>query len=257
LLVLLSETTALYANLAGAVVRQRNARQAREIAMDAMAASIAHEVRQPLGAVIANADAATIYLSRETPHVEKALGLLTRIGSDAHRANEVIGAVKSMFSNRQNGRMLLDANDIVRESLEIFENDLRVQRVSVVAELDRKLPRLIADRGQLRQVVLNLMTNAIESMSSILDRPRLLRVWTDVAPESSIVTIAVEDSGVGISRTDMDRIFDPFFTTKSTGTGIGLSVCRSIIQAHGGNLEASANRPHGMIFCVNLPVADL
>jgi signal transduction histidine kinase len=129
--------------------------------------------------------------------------------------------------------------------------------VAVVIELDKKLPRLVADRGQLHQVCLNLMTNAIESMNSITDRPRLLRVRTDVTPDSSSVTIAVEDSGVGINRADMDRIFDPFFTTKSTGTGIGLSVCRSIIQAHGGNLEASANRPHGTRFCINLPVSVL
>jgi len=257
LLVLLSETTALYANLAESVMRQRNARQAREIAMEALAASIAHEVRQPLGAMTTNADAATIYLSSETPDVKKAINLLGRVVEDGHRASDVIGSVQSMFSNRRHGRVLVDANDVVREALEAFDVDLRVQRVSVVTELAGKLPRLVADRGQLRQVFLNLMTNAIESMSSITDRPRLLRLRTEVVPQLSSVVIAVEDSGVGINRTDIDRIFDPFFTTKSTGTGIGLSICRSIIEAHGGKMEAFVNRPHGMRFFVNLPVADL
>jgi len=257
LIVLLSETTALYANLAQTVLRQRNARQAREIAMDAIAASVAHEVRQPLGAITTNADAATIYLSRGTPDIKKTLELLARILADGHRASEVIGGVRSMFSNRRHGRVLLDANDVLQEALETLDVDLRVHRVSVVTQLDRKLPRFVADRGQLHQVFLNLMSNAIDSMSSITDRPRLLRVRTDVAPEASSIIISVEDSGIGINRADLDRVFDPFFTTKSTGTGIGLSVCRSIIEAHGGNLKASANNPHGTRFSINLPVADL
>jgi signal transduction histidine kinase len=257
LLVLLSETTALYANLAESVMRQRNARQAREIAMETLAASIAHEVRQPLGAMTTNADAATIYLSSEAPDVKKAIRLLARIVEDGHRASDVIGGVQSMFSNGRHGRVLVDANDVVRDALEAFNVDFRIQRVSVVTELGEKLPRLVADRGQLLQVFLNLMTNAIESMSSITDRPRLLRVRTDVAPQLSSVIIVVEDSGVGINRADIDRIFDPFFTTKSTGTGVGLNICHSIIEAHDGKMEAFVNRPHGMRFFVSLPVADL
>jgi len=162
-----------------------------------------------------------------------------------------------MFSNNLHGRVLLDANDVVREALETLVVDVRVQRVSVVTEFDGRLPHVVADRGQLHQVCLNLMTNAIESMSSVADRPRLLRIRTDVAPDSSSIVIMVEDSGVGVNSTDMDRIFDPFFTTKSTGTGIGLSVCRSIIEAHGGNLEAFVNRPQGMRFFMKLPVIDL
>jgi signal transduction histidine kinase len=131
--------------------------------------------------------------------------------------------------------------------------DLRTQRVSVSTELREGLPQLLADRGQLQQVFLNLIMNAIEAMRSVTDRARLLRIRSDNIQESSSVLVTIEDSGTGIERKDKDRIFEPFFTTKSTGTGIGLSVCRSIVEAHGGSLRASANNPHGTIFYVALP----
>jgi signal transduction histidine kinase len=131
--------------------------------------------------------------------------------------------------------------------------DLRTQRISVSTELRDGLPRLLADRGQLQQVFLNLITNAIEAMRSVTDRAHQLRIRSEIIREYSGVLVTVEDSGTGIANENKQNIFEPFFTTKPTGTGIGLTVCRSIIESHGGSLEASANNPYGTIFHVALP----
>jgi signal transduction histidine kinase len=256
LMVLLSETTALYAILARSTIRRRGAREARQIAMDAMAASIAHEIKQPLAAVVTNANAATRWLASAAPNLDEARAALTRIANDGHRANEVIGSIRSMFKKDMHGRTLLDVNDIVRQVLTMVDIDLQIQQVSSSIDLRERLPQVLADRGQLQQVVLNLITNAIEAMRSVTDRPRLLRITSDILEESSGVLITVEDSGIGIEGKDKDRIFEPFFTTKSAGTGIGLTIIRSIIESHGGIIRVSANNPYGTIFQVALPCRD-
>jgi signal transduction histidine kinase len=252
LLLLLSETTILYANLARSVTRQRGEREARQIAMDAMAASIVHEINQPLGAIVANGNAGLRWLVRATPELDEVSAALKRIVDDGHRVNEVISSIRSMFKKDIHGRALLDANDLVREILKMIELDLRIQGVSVATELRDGLPQLLADRGQLQQVLLNLIMNAIEAMAPVKDRARVLRIRSDVIQESSGVLLTIEDSGTGIDRKDKDRIFEPFYTTKSTGTGIGLAICRSIIDSHGGSLQVSANNPYGTIFHVAL-----
>jgi signal transduction histidine kinase len=257
LLVLLSETTAVYAQLARSVMRQRRDREARQIAMDAMAASIAHEINQPLAAMVTNANAAVRWLTKATPDLDRTLASLNHIVDDGHRVKEVIVGIRSMFQKGAHGRVLLSANDLVREVLKMVAGDLRAQRVSVETELGNGLPQLLADRGQLQQVFLNLITNAIEAMGSITDRARSLRVSSDISQESSDIVVTIEDSGAGIEVKDRDQIFEPFFTTKSTGTGIGLSICRMIVESHGGSLRASANRPYGTIFHVTFPGGDL
>jgi signal transduction histidine kinase len=257
LIVLLSETTTLHAHLARLVMRQRSERKGRQIAMDAMAASIAHEIKQPLAAMVANADAAKRWLARATPDLDKARAALENIASDGHRASEVIGGIRSMFSKDIHGRALLGINDQLREVLKMVEVDLRIQGVSVSIELREGLPQLVADRGQLQQVFLNLITNAIEAMRSVTDRARLLRIRSEMIQESSGVLVTIEDSGAGIDSKDKERIFEPFFTTKSAGTGIGLTICRSIVESHSGSLVAFANKPYGTIFQVTLPSADL
>jgi signal transduction histidine kinase len=131
--------------------------------------------------------------------------------------------------------------------------DLRMERVATSIELRDDLPLVMAERGQLQQVLLNLITNAIEAMHDITDRPRMLRVRSDMNEDASSIRITVEDTGTGIDGKDMEHLFEPFFTTKSAGTGIGLNVCRSIIEAHGGNIKISTNRPHGTVFSLNLP----
>ena len=257
LLVLLSETTALYANLARSVMRQRGERQERQIAMDAMAASIAHEINQPLAAMVTNANAAVRWLTSATPDLDEARGALGRIVDDGHRASEVIGGIRSMFKKGAHGRLLLEINDLVREVLTMVELDLRNHRVSVTTDLRDGLPRLLADRGQLQQVFYNLIVNAIEAMGSVTDRARVLRISSEIIQEPSGIAVAVEDSGTGIKDDDKDRIFEPFFTRKSTGTGIGLTICRSIIESHGGSLRVSASKPYGTIFQATLPSGDV
>ena len=158
-----------------------------------------------------------------------------------------------MFKKDIRGRALLGINDLVREVLKMVELDLRVEGISVATELREGLPQLLADRAQLQQVFLNLIMNAIEAMRPITGRARVLRIRSNIIQDSNCVVVAVEDSGTGIDRNDKDRIFEPFFTTRSTGMGIGLAICQSIIESHGGTLQASANNPYGMIFRVALP----
>ena len=252
LLVLLSETTILYAYLARSVMKQRQDREGRQIAMDVMAASIAHEINQPLGAMVTNANAALRWMANATPDLDETRAALTRIVKDGQRANQVIGGIRSMFKKDIHGRVQLSVNDLVREVATMIEVDLRTRRVLISLELREGLPQLIADRGQLQQVFLNLCANAIEAMR-LVDRARLLRIKSDIIKESSHVLVSIEDSGTGIDGKDRSRIFEPFFTTKSSGTGIGLTICRSIIESHGGSLQVSANHPYGTIFHVALP----
>jgi len=251
LLALLSETTTLYANLALSVMRQRGAREAQQTAMDAMAASIAHEIRQPLGAMVTDASASSRWLRNSPPNLDEALLALNRVVSNGHRAGDVITSLRTMFKKDARGRVSVNINDLVREVLVALDVDLRTQQVSVTTQFNEGIPPLLGDRGQLQQVFLNLVTNAIEAMAT--SRARMLRVSSDTIQQSSGVMVTIEDSGTGIKYEDKDSIFEPFFTTKTDGTGIGLAICRSIVEAHGGTLAAFANRPYGTIFRVALP----
>ena len=257
LVVLLSEKTALYTNLARLVIRQRGAREARQIGMDAMAASIAHEIKQPLASMVTSGHAALNWLDRDKPDLDKARASIERMINASNRANEVIDGIRSMFKRDVHGRASLNINDLVSEVLTMAGVDLQSQRVSVSTELREGLPQLLADRGQLQQVFLNLVVNAIEAMGPVTDRARMLRIRTDLIQESSTILITVEDSGIGIDGESKSRIFEPFFTTKSEGTGIGLAVCWAIIEAHGGSLHASDNNPRGTIFHVALPAGGV
>jgi signal transduction histidine kinase len=254
LIVLLSETTTLYANLARSVLRQRGVREARQVAMDAMAASIAHEIKQPLAAISLNSEAALLCLGRATPDLDEALAALDCVVDDSHRASAVIGGIRSMYRKDSHGRGWLDVNGLVREALTTTEIELRAHRVSVSMEPHNELPQVFADRGQLQQVFQNLIANAIEAMHATPERSRVLRMRSDIIQDPKQIVVSIADSGAGIGEKDKDRIYEPFFTTKSTGTGIGLTICRSIIESHGGMLQASANRPTGTIFEVVLPI---
>jgi C4-dicarboxylate-specific signal transduction histidine kinase len=257
LLALLSETLALYASLAQSIMRRRGDRHARQIAMDAMAAAIVHEIKQPLTAVLSNANAGRRWLKRATPDVNEAYSALDRIANSSQRMSEIVDGVRSMFKKGAHGQTMLDVNELVREALTMVDLDLRTQRISVTTDLDNNLPQLLGDRGQLQQVFLNLISNAIEAMSSVTDRPRDLLIRSALIQETSEVVVAVEDSGVGIEGGNSRQVFEPFFTTKSTGTGVGLTICRVILEAHGGSLQASPNKPYGAVFKIILPSGDL
>jgi signal transduction histidine kinase len=253
LLVLLSETLVLYASLARSIMRQRNERHARQTAMDAMAASIAHEMRQPLGAISLNGEVALLCLTGEKPDLEGAREALRCVVDDSSRANAVISGIRSMFQKGAHGQILLDVNELVRETLTMIDLDLRTYGISVRTDLCNGVLQLTGDRGQLQQVFLNLISNALEAMSPVTDRTRTLQVRTNLVRASSNVVVTVEDSGTGLGGENKDRIFEPFFTTKSTGTGVGLTICRVIVESHGGSLVALANKPYGAIFEITLP----
>jgi signal transduction histidine kinase len=255
LLVLLSETTTLYANLALSVIRQRSAREARQIAMDAMAASIAHEIRQPLAAMVTNASASSRWLTNNPPNIDEALLAQERVVNNGHRAAEVIASLRTMFKKEAHGRVSFGINGLVQEVLTTLDLDLRTRQISVTTQFNENLRPLLGDRGQLQQVFLNLIINAIEAMDT--SHARVLLVSSNTIQQSSGVMVTIEDSGIGIRHEDKDSIFEPFFTTKTDGTGIGLAICRSIVEAHGGTLAALANKPHGTVFRVALPDADM
>ena len=253
LLILLSETLTLYANLVQSATRRRSNREGRQVAMDAMAASIAHEVKQPITAMTFNSDAGLEFLAETPPNINKARAAFEAIANDGIRAGTVVASLRAMFKRNIHQRVRFEVNDLLQEVLNLIEVDLRAQRISVSTELSNGLPQLIADRIQLQQVFLNLTMNAIDAMRSVTDRARILRIRSEFIREPSGVRVTIENSGTGIDSNDKDHIFEPFFTTKSAGTGIGLAICRSIVDSHGGQLQASANHPYGTIFHVVLP----
>jgi C4-dicarboxylate-specific signal transduction histidine kinase len=221
--------------------------------MGEMAASIAHEVNQPLAAIVSNANAGLRWLAHPTPDLTKVDAVLQRVVRDGHRASEVIGSVRAMFKRDVQEKHPLGVNPFIEEALALVQGQLESERISLHMELAIGAPCVLADRVQLQQVVLNLLANAIDAMRGVGDRPRALRVA--VGPgEADNVLIAVADSGPGIAPEDRERIFEPFFTTKTSGMGLGLAICRSIVEAHGGRLSVTPGTPHGAVFQVMLPV---
>ena len=172
---------------------------------------------------------------------------------DGNRATEVIRRVRALANKTEIEKLPLDVSDVAREVLSLLQRELVSNQVSLQMELASALPTILGDRVQLQQVIINLVTNSIEAMQSVTDRPRELAIRSR-KDEPQQVLLSVTDCGVGISAEDADRLFTPFFTTKSSGMGMGLSICRSIMEAHGGRLRATANVPHGATFQLTLPV---
>jgi signal transduction histidine kinase len=205
-----------------------------------------------LAAIVASGNAGLRWLASPTLDVDKARAALKRIIDDSRHASEVIAGIRSMFKKNGHANAPQDVNGLIREALGLVGREVENQRVSVRTELSDALPRVVANQVQLRQVVVNLVMNAVDAMSTVVNRERILRIKTE-AGESNFLRIAVEDCGIGIDPKNMGRIFDAFFTTKSHGMGMGLSICRSIIESHGGRLSVSRAQPHGSIFEVLLP----
>jgi PAS domain S-box-containing protein len=234
------------------VLRQELAQVSRRTTMGAMTASIAHEINQPLAAIVTNANAGLRWLARADPDLDEVRSLLKRIVNDGHRASAVIASIRSMFGTDSSERSPVSMNDVVADVLALVRGELESHQVSLQNEMPDALPLVMAKRIQLQQVLLNLIMNAVDAMSSVTDRERVLTVQSRVC-ESDHVLITLEDSGGGIDPNHMDRIFDAFFTTKAHGMGMGLSICRSIIEAHDGRLWASGRSPCGSIFYIKLP----
>jgi PAS domain S-box-containing protein len=224
----------------------------RVTALGEMAASIAHEVNQPLAAVVTNAAACLRWLDRDPANLNEARATLRSIINDGNRAGEVIQRVRALV-NKTTDRKALHINEVVNEVMSLVQHELFSHRVALRLELAPALPPVLADRIQLQQVILNLVINGIEAMQPVTDRPRELVIRTR-QDETDQVLVTVSDCGVGVAAEDVDRLFDAFFTTKSDGMGMGLSICRSIVDAHGGRLSASGNTGPGATFQFTLPL---
>ena len=251
LIILLYEITTLYARLLNAVLAQRREREARLMTGDAVAASIAHEMRQPLTAMVTTADAGLRFLDRSSPNFDKAKEAFKRIVADGHRAGDLVGEIRANFKSDVKDRTSFDLNELVHEALALGAGELQKHRVVVQLQPSAHVPMVRGNRVQLQQVLFNLIINAIDAMAVKSD-PRVLSVSTE-AYQGDRVLVAVADTGLGITSQDADRVFSPLFTSKSDGMGMGLSICRAIVEAHEGQLWLAPNTPHGAVFRFTLP----
>ncbi len=229
-------------------------RVARLTTIGELAASIAHEINQPIGAMVASGNACLLWLAKDPPQLDEARRAVERIVSDGHRAGDVIKSVRALAGTSAPVSAELDINAAIHEVLSMMRGELNQHDVTLETDLSDGLAPVMGDRVQLEQVVLNLILNAVDAMSATTGEPRVLRVRSQ-SGEPGTVLIVVEDSGPGIAPEAMDRLFEAFFTTKPSGMGMGLSICRSIINAHGGRLWALQNSPHGAVFQFTVPTA--
>ena len=252
LLVLLSETTTLYARLAQSMMRQRREHQNRVRTMDSVTASIAHEVNQPLTSIVTRGEAAMLWLEREPPKLDDARKSIAVVISEANRAAKVIQSIRGMFKEGDKEKSSFNLNHIIEAGVAHLADEFRIHGVSIEVELQKNLPNVTGNPIQLRQVILNLMMNALDAMSTTAGRTKVLRVRSGFQEPNGVLAL-IEDSGVGIAPGNIEHIFEPFFTTKSNGMGMGLWICRSAVEAHGGRLSVTPARPHGSVFQIVLP----
>jgi PAS domain S-box-containing protein len=245
----------------------------RVTTMGELAASIAHEVNQPLAGILTNANASLRWLLRDSPNITEACEAIRRIIRDGSRAGDVITRIRALFKKASAAREPVDINQIIQEVLILTQSELQKKRISLRTQFANDLPVVLGDKIQLQQVILNLVLNGIEAMSGVADGARELSVSSQkvakilreagkemvpdnalTEPESASLLIAVRDSGPGLDATELQQVFAPFYTTKSQGMGMGLAISRSIVEAHQGHLWATANVPQGAIFQFTLPI---
>jgi signal transduction histidine kinase len=260
MVVLLAEMTRLYAGLARsnamlqhermmlqrAINAQRRERDARLITGDAVAATISHEVKQPLAAMITRCDTGLRWLDRAVPDLEKAKEGFRQIAADGHRAAAVLESIRANFRKDARVRAPFDVDNLIEEAIALLQDDLKSHRILAKVERSARPLRVMGDRIQVQQVLLNLITNAIEAMATV-DGPRVLAVSSSLRDDGGVM-VSVADTGTGIDAQDVQRVFSPLFTSKSGGMGMGLSICRSIVEAHDGMLWIVPNAPRGSIF---------
>ena len=248
-------TAAIRADHAEKALREAQAELAhvtRVTTLGELTASIAHEVNQPLAAIIANAEACLRWLDRETPDLPAARRSVEWVINGGNRASEVIRRVRALAKKSDTEKVPLDVNDVVRDVIALVQRELASNQVSLRMDLTPALPIILGDRVQLQQVIINLVINGIEAMQPMMDQPRELVIRSG-QDEANRVFLSVTDCGVGISAENADRLFNAFFTTKSSGMGMGLSICRSIVEAHGGRMSAHRNEGPGATFQFVLP----
>jgi PAS domain S-box-containing protein len=227
----------------------------RVTSMGELVASIAHEVNQPLGAIVTNGQACVRFLSREAPDLDKSREVIGRMIKDGMRASEVIKRIRDLLHKAPTEKMPLNINETVQEVIELVHSDVRRSKVELLTKLAADVPPVVGDRTQLQQVMLNLILNAKDAMSEVHTHARELLITTR-KNESSGVMVAVRDSGKGLDPKDVERMFDPFFTTKAEGMGLGLSISRRIIEDHGGRMWATPNEPRGAVVQFTLPTEN-
>lgn len=235
--------------------RAELARAARITTIGELTASIAHEVNQPLAAVVANADACVAWLSRERPDLAEARSAAERGPQGATRASDVIARIRSLITKATPEKARLQINDVIEKTAALAQEQASRNNVTMEFALSPDLPRVFGDDIQLQQVIVNLLMNGIEAMTGVADRPRRLVIRSE-SESGGQVRVSVQDSGVGVSAEVMDRLFEPFFTTRPKGMGMGLPISRSIIEAHGGRLWAESNGTGGAVFHFTLPGGD-
>jgi PAS domain S-box-containing protein len=227
----------------------------RVMLLEEMAASIAHEVNQPISAVITNANAGLRWLGARQPDLDEVRHALGRIVRDGTRAGEVIGRIRALVRKLPPRRDALDINEAIQEVIALTQTEVQRNSVRLQARLVEQLPVIPADRIQLQQVVMNLIINAVEAMNRVSDRPRELTIASG-EDDTNAVFVELRDNGPGIDTGELDQLFQSFYTTKPDGIGMGLAISRSIAEAHGGRLSAAPNQPHGAIFRLTLPAEE-
>lgn len=252
MLALIAESNRLYARLALSTSARNREREARLMSLDAVTAAISHEVGQPLSAVANNTMAGLNWLTRPQPNVERAIASLRASMEAGQRTFDVIRSVRAMFAKGTGHATECSLNDLVRETASLLDMELASKKVSLQLALDEELGPIRADRIQMQRVLVNIFSNAIESLASTRGRRRRIAIRS--APlDGQDVMLEVSDNGLGIAPEQMEYIFEAFVTTKATGTGLGLPLCRTIVEEHGGRLWASPGEPHGLTLHLRLP----
>jgi signal transduction histidine kinase len=249
---LITDSNRLYGRLALSTAARQRERADRLMSMDVMTAAISHEVGQPLAAIGLNASAAVGWLTAAQPDVKKALTALRDVADAKQRTFEIIKSVRATFAKARGRASEFSLNELVLETASLLDKELTASKISLELSLDEALPPILADRVQLQRVLVNLLINAIESLRATRGRSRRIAICSEQI-DGKDVLLQVSDSGAGIHSDNMERLFDAFFTTKKTGTGLGLPLCRSIVEDHGGRLWATQGEPHGAKFHLRLP----
>jgi C4-dicarboxylate-specific signal transduction histidine kinase len=229
------------------------AHAARVSVLGELAASIAHEVKQPLAAIVTNAETSLRWLARDEPNFAKVGELTTRIAASARRANDIIQRLRSMAAKQEPQHEALGLDEVIDEALYLVRHDLDARGITLLRADAGVLPRVVGDRVQLQQVIVNLLVNSIQAITQADAPERRIELKVDVPPAK--VVLSIHDTGPGIAEAELGQVFDGFFTTKESGMGIGLAICRSIIVEHGGGIVAANHPAGGAIFRVTLPAA--
>jgi C4-dicarboxylate-specific signal transduction histidine kinase len=232
------------------------ARAARLVSLGAFAASVAHEVNQPIAAARANGEAALRWLAKDTPNIEEARAALQRLVRDAERASAVVGRTRGMLTKRLGEARALDLGRLLEEAAQVTQMQQKKGQVSVEIVVAGRLPMAWGDAVQIQQVLVNLITNAIDAMKTVTGRRRQLRLEAGFSPDGELM-ISVADTGTGIAPDDAPRVFEHLFTTKADGVGLGLPICKSIVEAHGGRIEVRPNASFGAVFSFTLSPAEI